>query len=113
MTRRESPPESATPTEISPPREASEPVRVISMKMPDAVERSGEQARKQFQPKLRSLDEVGRRTHTPAGGLGYLAPPRDPRAARTRRWRDYAAWGAIAVILGASVTFGIWLLAGG
>src|SRR5437762_8796528 len=89
--------EIGTPTEVTPPHlehlasaERSEPIRVISMK---ASADASEERRpvKQHQPRLRRLSEVTperQRVATPPGGLGYLAPPRDPRAVRPRRWRE-------------------------
>ena len=115
--------EQATPTEISPPsdlpfpqeiapREASEPIRVISMKHA-AVQDTGKHQVRQHQVQLRPLAEVKRpdRHDTPAHGLGYLAPPRDPRGVRTRRLRDLVIWGCVVVMLASVVMIGIWLLA--
>jgi hypothetical protein len=104
--------------------ERSEPMVVISMKGPGAgaagaakasAEASSAPVPAKLQPRLRNLSEVSpqRRTAaTPPGGLGYLAPPRDPREARTRRWRDYVLWGSVVVILAGAVMLGVWFLAG-
>lgn len=123
--------ELATPTELAAPRlppppevpapagrpERSEPIRVISMKAPgeargDASEPSA--PARAPRPRLRSLSEVSseRRALTPPAGLGYLAPPLDPREARTRRRREYAIWGSVVVMLAGAVTLGVWFLAG-
>ena len=50
--------------------------------------------------------------HAPAGGLGRLAPPRDPQQARKRRQRDNVVWACVAVLLACAISLGIWLLAG-
>ena len=101
--------ELATPTTVAPMREQSEPIRVISMKGAGVRPEEPREA-KQHKVQLRSLEELGRRHATPPGGLGNFAPPRDPREARTRRWRDYVIWGSVAVILGCAVMIGIWFL---
>lgn len=124
--------ELATPTAVSPPRPEpaapvpaavpeqtrSEPIRVISMKAPgeargDASEPS--QPVKQHQPRLRPLSEVSQQRRaalTPPAGLGYLAPPRDPKEARTRRQREYVIWGSVVVMLAGVVMLAVWFLAG-
>jgi hypothetical protein len=107
--------EIGTPTEVT-PQDRSEPIRVISLKAPTqaTTEAPEERPAKQHQARLRRLSEVSPQRHraaTPPGGLGYLAPPRDPRQARTRRWRDYVMWGSVAVILAGAVTLGVWFLA--
>lgn len=92
----------------------SQPIRVISLKAPgEASEDRGPV--KQHRPRLRRLSEVAPRARvaTPPGGLGYLAPPRDPREARTRRLRDYVRWGAVVVIVAGAVTLAVWFIAGG
>jgi len=128
--------EMGTPTEVSPPRfeasrasperarsEPSEPIRVISLKGPPSEERRAMQgpaseerrAVQAHQPRLRRLSEVSpqrRHTATPPGGLGYLAPPRDPREVATRRRREYLRWGSVVVILAVAVMLGVWFLAG-
>lgn len=111
--------ESARPIEIGTPTEIerSEPIRVFSMKAqaPDDPSEARRPA-PQHQARLRRLSEVSpqrRSAATPPGGLGYFAPPRDPRSARTRRWREHLMWGSVAVILAGVVTLGVWLLAGG
>lgn len=106
----------AAPVAVLPPALASEPIRVISMKLPGhdetPVPGRGDGARPVPAPRIRPLAEVRRHAATPPGGLGYLAPPRDPRAARARQRRDYAVWGGLAVILASAVTVAIWALAG-
>jgi hypothetical protein len=108
--------EIGTPTEVTPQQDHSEPIRVISLKAPGSPpERERSQPVRQHEPRLRQLSEVvpaRNRAATPPGGLGYLAPPRDPREARTRKWRDYVLWGSVAVILAGAVTLGVWFIAG-
>jgi len=107
-------PEAASPGAVAGP-ERSEPLRVISMKAPRAAASEESQPVKQHKPRLRRLSEVSpqrRAAMTPPGGLGYIAPPRDPREVRTRRWREYVMWGSIVVILAAAVMLGVWFLAG-
>jgi hypothetical protein len=121
--------EIATPTELSPPRrlvgpdaqvgpppavgspgrDASGPIQVFSMKAADARSEEPREV-KQHQVKLRPLSELAPRHPTPPGGLGYIAPPRDPRQAQRRRWRDYVIWGSLAVILGCAIMIGVWFL---
>jgi hypothetical protein len=107
--------EIGTPTEVT-PQERSEPIRVISLKPPGEPSPSEEHRPvRQHQPRLRRLSEVSpqrRSAATPPGGLGYLAPPRDPREAKARRVRDYVIWGSVAVMLAGAVTLGVWFLAG-
>jgi hypothetical protein len=100
------------PAELASPA-ASQPIRVISLKAPGAAPED-RLPPKQHQPRLRRLSEVARRARvaTPPGGLGYLAPPRDPREARTRRLRDYVLWGSVVVLLASGVTVAVWFLAG-
>jgi hypothetical protein len=106
--------ELATPTEVTPPRQESQPIRVISLKAPsDPSEERRPVA--QHQPRLRQLSELAsprQRVATPPGGLGYLAPPRDPHKVRPRRWGEYLMWGSAVVILAGAVMLGVWLLAG-
>ncbi|HWO25010.1 MAG TPA: hypothetical protein VNO30_39995 [Kofleriaceae bacterium] len=104
--------------------ERSEPMVVISMKGAGGgatgaakalpADAAAAPAPAKLQPRLRRLSEVSpRRTAaTPPGGLGYLAPPRDPREARTRRWRDFVLWGSVVVILAGAVMLAVWFLAG-
>lgn len=104
------PVEQATPTEMTARPERSEPIRVISMKdQADARPRSDERTALQVQ--LRSIAEVTRRHDTPVD-LGRLAPPHDPRQARTRRLLDNALWASVAIILACAIMLAIWLLAG-
>lgn len=98
--------EQGTPTEVDAPPE----LKVISMKTPAELAAEKRSAR-QHEVKIRSLAEVHRRHDTPAGGLGYLAPPRDPREVRARRVRDYVVWASVVVIVGSAVMIGVWLLA--
>jgi hypothetical protein len=116
--------EPATPTEVTaraersgpeagPPgsmtRERSEPIRVFSMKDATEAPRQTDE-RRAMQVQLRSFAEA-RRHETPVG-LGHLAPPRDPRKARTRRLVDNLMWGCIAIMLACGIMLAIWLIAG-
>jgi hypothetical protein len=112
-------PERSGPVHAAPAFDQSQPIRVISLKAPGDAPRADASAerlpRNQHQPRLRRLSEVSpqrRAALTPPGGLGYLAPPRDPREARTRRWREYVIWGSVAVMVAGVVTLGVWFLAG-
>jgi hypothetical protein len=98
--------EHGTPTEVDAPPE----LKMISMKTPAELA-SEKRSAKQHEVKLRSLAEIHRRHDTPAGGLGFLAPPRDPGEVRARRLRDYVVWGSVVVIIGSAVMIGVWLLA--
>jgi hypothetical protein len=109
----------AAPVQAVAPAQAwSEPLRVISLKAPG--EGRGDRSEpsvpvRQHQPRLRPLSEVSQQrhaAHTPPGGLGYLAPPRDPKEAQARRWREYVVWGSVVVMLAGVVTLGVWFLAG-
>lgn len=95
---------------VPPAAAAPEPLRVISMKTP--MELEAEQAEKAARQlpvvKMRAMSEVRK---TPPRGLGNLAPPRDPREARSRRVQDVVIWGSVAVILASIVTLAIWFLA--
>ena len=101
-----------TPTEIDPPRERSEPIRVISMKTPAelAAEKKQVEQRK-HQVEIRALSDVMRQS-TPPRGHGYLAPPVDHRQRRVRRLRDWVIWGSVLVIISCVVMLGVWFLAG-
>jgi hypothetical protein len=95
-----------TPTDITSNR--SEPIRVISMKNPAELE--PKLAVKLPVVKLRSLTDVTP-VPKPSSSLGHLAPPRDPKAVRARRLRDYLIWGSVVVMLSCAVTLAIWFLA--
>ncbi len=112
------PAEIGTPTELAPPppppHDHSQPIRVISLKAPGDLSEERLPV-KEHRPRLRRLSEVApqrARIATPPGGFGYLAPPRDPREARTRRLRDYVLWGSVVVMLAGAVMLGVWFLAG-
>lgn len=92
----------------APPRDRSEPMRVISMKTPADLELEDKAQRAPPVVKLRAISEV---RQTPPHGMGHLAPPRDPREVRARRVRDNVIWGSVAVILASVVTLAIWFLA--
>ncbi|MGN6110681.1 MAG: hypothetical protein ACTHU0_36600 [Kofleriaceae bacterium] len=116
------PPERATPTVVERPRVPPRPVQpapaqiqVISMKAgaapsePTRGAGPGDPAPRRVH--LRPLSEV-RRTDTPPMGLGYLAPPRDPREVRARKLRDLLVWGSVVIVLGSAVMLAVWFLAG-
>jgi hypothetical protein len=92
--------------------ERSEPIRVFSMKDHTEVQqRRSEEHRVPLHVQLRSLAEVSGRNDTPVG-LGRLAPPRDPRQARARRWRDNVVWACVAIVLATVIAVVVWLIAG-
>jgi hypothetical protein len=98
--------------EAAPPAQPT-PIRVISLKTPAEIE--AEEKRK-LQAKhhkvaIRSLSEVRRQRDTPPGGFGNLAPPRDPKEARSRQLRDHVIWGSLVIILASAVMLGVWFLA--
>jgi hypothetical protein len=97
--------EVATPTQVEP----AEPIRVFSMKDATEAPRHTDE-RRAMQVHLRSFADA-RRHETPVG-LGHLAPPRDPRKARTRRLVDNLMWGCIAIMLACGIMLAIWLIAG-
>ena len=103
--------EVATPTEITARAERSEPIRVFSMKDATGPGRRQTDERRAMHVQLRSIAEVTRRHQTPVD-LGHLAPPRDPRKARTRRLVDNMIWGCVAIILACGIMLAIWLIAG-
>jgi len=61
-------------------------------------------------PKLRAMSDVAPGTQ-PQQHLGYLAPPRDPDQARTKRMHDLVVWGSVSVIVASAVALVIWFLA--
>ena len=82
-------------------------MRAISMKTP--ADHEQEKAQRVLPVvKLRAISDVHK---TPPRGMGNLAPPYDPREARSRRVRDNVIWGSLAVILASIVTLVIWFLA--
>lgn len=96
-----------SPVPVRPER--SEPLPIISMK--DALSASAEKrAAKEHRVQLRPLSEV-RRAETQPQNLGYLAPPRDPKAVRIRRFHDLIMWGSVVVIVGCLVMLAVWFLA--
>lgn len=97
----------ASPVPVKPER--SEPLPIISMK--DALSASAEKrAAKEHRVQLRPLSEV-RRAETQPQNLGFLAPPRDPKAVRIRRFHDLVMWGSVVVIVGCLVMLAVWFLA--
>jgi hypothetical protein len=105
--------EQATPTEIDPQLQRSEPIRVFSMKAQTDAEAEAQKpkARVPLHAQLRSMAEVARRHDTPAHGLGYLARPRDP-AQPAHPHRGVILRVAIAVALACTAALAIWLVAG-
>lgn len=105
--------EIGTPTQIDPPKERSEPIRVISMKTPAeiAAEKRAKLEAKQHKAEIRALSDV-RQNATPPRGMGYLAPPADPRERNVRKLRDWLIWGSVLVIISCAVMLGVWFLAG-
>ncbi len=89
------------------PGPRSEPLRVVSMKTPQDLEEE-KQARSLPEVRLRAMSDVHQ---TPARGMGFLAPPHDPREARSRRRRDFVIWGSVAVIVAAVVMLAVWFIA--
>lgn len=94
----------------------SEPIRVISMKTPAeiAAERKATDAvakARVHKAEIRALSDVIKRRDTPPGGIGYIAPPRDPKDVRSRRVREYVIYGSAVVIVSSIVMLAVWFLA--
>lgn len=93
------------------PGPRSEPIRVVSMKTP-AGHDTDRQQRQMPEVRMRGMAEVRQnQSRTPPNGMGFLAPPRDPKEARSRRRNDYIIWGSAAVIVAAVVMLAVWFLA--
>lgn len=93
------------------PGPRSEPIHVMSMKTPAPADEDRQQ-RAVPEVRMRPLAEVRHaQNQTPPQGMGFLAPPRDPREARSRRRVDYIIWGSVAVIVAAVVMLAVWFLA--
>ena len=90
------------------PGPISEPIRVVSMKTPADLEVDKPTNKPLPEVKLRAISDVHK---TPPRGMGRLAPPRDPKEARSRRVRDNVIWGSVAVIVAAVVMLAVWFLA--
>jgi hypothetical protein len=90
------------------PGPISEPIRVVSMKTPADVDADKPTKRPLPEVRLRAIADVHK---TPPHGMGRLAPPRDPKEARSRRVRDNVIWGSVAVIVAAVVMLAVWFLA--
>jgi hypothetical protein len=87
-----------------------EPLIAISLKTPaEIAEERKKKSVKIRKPNIRSLGEISG-THTPPQGLGFLAPPRDASAARTRRNRSNVSWVIVALAIAVIVGVSIWLL---
>ena len=105
--------EVATPTLVDKPRrDRSAPIRVISMKTPAAAARAKKLTAKQHKPEIRSLADVVKKNATPAHGMGYLAPPANPKERRGRKLRDWLIWGSVLVMITCAVMLAVWFLAG-
>ncbi len=102
----------ATTSKGPPPRDRSEPIRMISMKTPAeiAAEKKKVEA-KQHKAEIRALSDVVGRHNTPPRGMGYLAPPVDHRQRRVRKLRDWVIWGSVLLIISCAVMLGVWFLA--
>ena len=81
-------------------------MRAISMKPPG--EAAPAPVRHLPPVQLRAMSDV---VQTPRHGTGHLAPPHDPRDARSRRIQDLVIWGSVVVITASLVTLLIWFLA--
>lgn len=101
--------EVGTPTDMDPPaaQEPSAPIRIISMK--DAAERKKRSVR-EHKPQIRLLSEVSK-SATPPRGMGFLAPPADPKERNVRKLRDWLIWGSVLVIISCVVMLAVWFLA--
>lgn len=93
------------------PAPNSEPIRVMSMKAPPAAEAEKQAPRQVPEVRMRGIAEVRNQRQTPPQGMGFLAPPRDPKEARSRRRADYIIWGSVVVIVAAVVMLAVWFLA--
>lgn len=91
---------------------ASGPV-AISMKTPMDQPRDDAPGQTPIvkRPKLRAISEITPLPHAQPKNLGYLAPPRDPAEARSRRTRDMVIWSSMAVIVASVVALVIWFIA--
>jgi len=91
-------------------KEQSQPIRAISMKTPDnpkPIEPANPPTPIIPRPKLRAISEV-----TPVQqNLGNLAPPYDPKEARSRSMQEYVIWGCLAVILASAIALVVWFVA--
>jgi hypothetical protein len=103
--------EIGTPTDLDPPKRAqTEPMRVISMKT--AAEGKRQRSGRQHKPQIRLLsDVVASRSATPPHGMGFLAPPADPKERNVRKLRDWLIWGSVLVIISCVVMLAVWFLA--
>lgn len=89
----------------------SQPLTVISMKTPaELTEERRKRSARIIKPKIRSLGEISG-THTPPQGLGFLAPPRNAAAARTKRTRSNTLWVLLGLGIAAVVGVSVWLVA--
>jgi hypothetical protein len=106
--------EIGTPTDLDPPKRAqTEPMRVISMKTPAEVA-AGKMKRsaRQHKPQIRLLSEVvASKSATPPHGMGFLAPPADPKERNVRKLRDWLIWGSVLVIISCVVMLAVWFIA--
>ncbi len=96
------------------PGPRSESFKAVSMKTPTDPKtdtpRDKPPVRALPEVRLRAMSELSQ-NQTPPKGVGFLAPPYDPREARSRRRRDNAIWGSVAVMVAAVVMLAVWFLA--
>jgi len=95
-----------------PMRAQTPPAGVVAISLKTPAEIAAERKKKSVRirkPNLRSIGEISG-THTPPQGLGFLAPPRDPDAARTRRNRSNVSWVIVALAIAVVVGVSIWVL---
>ena len=92
-------------------REASTPIKVVSMKAAEAAAEKAEKERPRVIPQvqLRAMSDV--KPAAPQQNLGYFAPPLTAREVRARRARDYVIWGCLAVMIASVFAVGMWFLA--
>lgn len=92
-----------------PQRDRSEPIRVISMKTPQASPARRAIKTKAHKVKLRAMSDLDGGRLTPP--RGHLAPPRDAKQARARRTRDLVIWSCAVIVIGSIVMIAVWLIA--
>jgi hypothetical protein len=103
-------PEQVRAISMKTPATPAPEVRAISMKTP--ADPAPEKApRQRPQVKLAASSSSASRSRV-APPVGNLAPPLDPREARSRKLRDMVMWASLVVILASIVTLVIWLIAG-
>lgn len=104
--------EASAPVRAISMKEAARPIQAISMKTPGAPGGPGEPnppTPMLPRPKLRAVSEVAP-AHAPQN-LGHVAPPYDPEEARARKVREYVIWGCVAVMLASVIALVVWFAA--